>query len=230
MKWYVRLLLVFSATVGCSGPLVGQVPPSVGRAPGYADHLLPAESYFANADWHHAYYRAVRESLGAGLSDEPLARVLVMPSFLPEYVLSVQRNGAGYSLTYRVCQPSVYQTYESHLPVRVRTTTVPLRPAVATAVARVFTAAVGQTRYPTGGSDDGFDGTRYTFITYERTAHFVGFRSGERWSPPATTRLGALVQLQATLRQLALTPTNRLVEQRLLQQAQQLLPRFTKQP
>jgi hypothetical protein len=224
MNWPVRFLLVVSGTVGGGGPLAGQVHPYVGRAYSYADHLLPAESYFANPDWHHAYYRAVRDALCAGLSDEPLARVLVMPSFLPEYVLAVQRKGAGYSLTYRVCEPSVWETHEGHLPVRVHTTTVPLRPAVATAITQLFTAAVAQTRYPAGDSGDGLDGTRYTFTTYERT---VGFRSGERWSPPAGTRLRALVEVQATLRQLALNPTNGLLQQRLLQQAQQLLPRLT---
>ena len=227
MNWPVRILLFFSCTMGYCGPLAGQVHQYVGQARGYADHLLPPKSYFADDNWHHAYYKAVREALCAGLSDEPLARVLVLPSFLPEYVLSVQRTEAGYSLTYRVCQPSVMGTYEDHLPVRVHTTTVPLSPAVAGAVARVFTAAVAQTRYPVGHSGNGLDGTRYTFAAYERV---VGFRSGERWSAPTGTRMRALQDLQETLRQIALTPANKLTQQRLLQQAQQLLPRLTKKP
>ena len=202
------------------GSLAGQV------RPGY-DHLEPTPSYFDSYNYEHSYYQAVRNVLCAGLPDDPLARVFVRRSFQPEYVLSLEEKDQHYSLTYRVCRSSVWVRLaeKNHQPVSVHTSRVPLRPPVARAVAQAFNAAIGQTRYPTGGSQSGLDGTRYTFAAFQRG---IGMQSGETWSPRPQTRMWALVELQKTLRLVALTPTNGLLQQHLLQQAQQLLPRLSK--
>jgi hypothetical protein len=216
----LRLVLLACACLWGSS-LAGQ-----GR-PRY-DHLEPTSGYFDSYDFHHGYYRVVRDVLCAGLPDDPLARVFVLHSFQPEYVLSVEEKDRRYYLTYRVCKASVWVRLakQDPRPVPVHTVRVPLQSPVALAVAHAFNAAIGQTRYPAGRSQSGLDGTRYTFVAFQVG---IGLQGGETWSPRPQTRLWGLVKLQETLRQVALASNNAFSQHLLLQQAQQVLPQWSKQ-
>ncbi|MDO7846827.1 hypothetical protein Q5H92_10700 [Hymenobacter sp. M29] len=200
--------------------LAGQVRPRY-------DHLEPAPSYFDSYNFQHTYYQAVRDVLCAGLPDDPLARVFVRRSFEPEYVLSLEEKDRRYYLTYRVCRRSIWVglAEKNRRPVPVHSSRVPLRQPVALGVAQAFNAAIRQSRYPAAGSQSGMDGTQYTFTAFQLG---IGMRGGETWSPRPQTPMWALVELQKTLRLVALTPTNGLLQEKLLQQAQQLLPRLSK--
>lgn len=71
------------------------------------DYLQPSPGYLVGPAYAADYYAKLRAVLYAGLSDPPTARVVIRPSFAPEYVMSIDQQAAAYFLTYRVCQTSL---------------------------------------------------------------------------------------------------------------------------
>ncbi|MBJ6108862.1 hypothetical protein JAO73_07575 [Hymenobacter sp. BT523] len=193
------------------------------------DHLLPSDGYFTSFAHERAYYPRVREVLCAGLTDTPVAQVVVLPSFTPEYVLSLEERAAKYYLTYRICETSVWASLQdkSQPPVSVKTTTVELNPPAAQAVASAVAQAISQTHYPEPSTSRslGFDGTTYDFSHFQLG---VGLQGGQTWSPRAGTKMSDLVALVTTLQKITAVPTDAQLQTTLIQQAQKLLIRLTK--
>ncbi|MBF9221784.1 hypothetical protein [Hymenobacter ruricola] len=204
--------------------LLGAAPKTPLLAQAMEDHLLPSQGYFASYAHERPYYPKVQEALCAGLSDTPLARVVVLPSFSPEYALSLEEKAHKYYLTYRVCLTSAWGALQRKetKPVAVSTVTVELGAPAAVAVASAFNKAILQTKYPapTEGFSVRLDGTTYAFITFQRG---VGLQSGETWSPVAGTKMGKLVAIVETLKKVTITPADQPLQAELLQQARQLL-------
>lgn len=87
----------------------------------------------------------------------------------------------------------------------VTTHTVEVSPALATAIAQLFNAAIARTQYPGPVRRLVFDGTTFTFSTFQEG---IGLQGGDTHSPPAGTRMGALVDLADRLKQLVAMPGN----------------------
>jgi len=190
------------------------------------DYLRPSPGYLVSPTYAAGYYPKLREVLYAGLSDSPTARVVVQPSFAPEYVVSIDQQAGAYYLTYRVCQTSLWSTLaHKGQSVAVTTKTVAVSQALATAIARSFNAAIAQTKYPGPVQRLGFDGTTFTFSTFRPG---IGLQGGDTWSPPAGTHMGALVALADRLKQLVIMPNNQALLLDLLQDARQLTTELTK--
>ena len=190
------------------------------------DYLRPPQGYLVSYDYAAGYYPKLRAVLYAGLSDSPAARVVVQPSFAPEYVVSIDQKAAAYYLTYQVCQTSLWSTLaRKGQSVGVTTKTVAVSQALATAIARSFNAAIAQTKYPGPVQRLGFDGTTFTFSTFRPG---IGLQGGDTWSPPAGTHMAALVALADRLKQLAITPSNQELLTDLLQEARALTTELTK--
>lgn len=192
------------------------------------DHLLPSEGYFTSYAHQRAYYPRVRDVLGAGLTDTPLAQVVVLPSFTPEYLVSLEERGAKYYLTYRICETSVWASLqEKRLPsVSVKTTTVELSQSAATAVVATFSQAISQTHYPEPSTNRslGSDGTTYEFSNFQQG---VGLQGGQTWSPRTGTKMSDLVALVTSLKKVTTAPADAQLQTALIQQAQQLGVRLT---
>lgn len=209
LDWFRPFWWVLSGCV-CTGTVYAQAP---------EDHLRPAKDYYTSgmAD----YYVKVQAVLSAGLQGRTMARVVVLPSLSPEYVLSVDQQADKYYLTYHsVHQTSVWHELQAKTGVTpsVDAKTVELRPDVATAVTQLFAAALDQTRYPkpTETSSLYSDGTTFTFITHQRS---IGWQAGETWSPPKGTRMGQLVALVERLRQAAITSATPAAQTALLEES-----------
>jgi len=172
----------------------------IGHAQSPDDHLQPAAGYYTNGSpLLGPYYLKVQEVLYAGLSTAPLARVVTLPSFQVEDVISVDQKASKYYLTYQAAQKSIWHALQAKTneKIVVNTQEIEITPEAATAIAALFNAALSQMRYPEPSMSMGKDGTTYTFITVKQWA---GLRAGETWSPPAGTRMGRLVAVVESLR------------------------------
>lgn len=184
------------------------------------DCLEPEEGYLVSYAYAANYYPKLRELLYAGLGDSPVARVVVLPSFAPEYVISIDQKARTYYLTYRVCQTSLWSALaKKGKQVAVDTKTVELSQELATAVARLFNAAVDQTKYPEPIPSMNSDGTTFTFSTFRMG---IGLRGGKTWSPQDGTHMGALVALVSHLQRIATAPDDHMLRVNLLAEANQL--------
>lgn len=185
------------------GLLAGSVVTLRVQAQAAEDHLQPAKGYYTSGQAE--YYSKVPEVLFAGLHGTPLARVVVLPSLLPEYVLSLDRQADKVYLTYQSThKTSLWHELQTKSGVTpsLDTKVVELQPEVATALTHLVGLAVGQTRYPkpTDTVTMRHDGTTFTFVYVQP---HVGWQAGETWSPGAATHMGRLVGVVEHLRQLA---------------------------
>ena len=186
------------------------------------DHLEPPKGYYTSGQ--SAYYTKVPTVLFAGLRGTPLARVVVLPSLLPEYVLSLDRQAGTVYLTYqRTQQTSIWQELQAKTGVTpaLDTHAIALEPALATALTQVFAAAIGQTRYPKPSDTVTMRGDGITFTFLYMQPH-VGWQAGETWSPLASTQMGRLVALIEHMRQLATKPGGPSMQADLLAESKQL--------
>jgi hypothetical protein len=186
----------FLAICGCLCALVS-------HAQQPEDHLVPATGYYT--DRWASYHARLQDVLCAGLSNKPLARVIAQPALRLEYVVSVDQKEGKYYLTYRLPQTSIWGAIQkkSDEKIEVKTQTLELTEATATALAQLFSVAIAQTKYPKPMARAITDGETYTFVTFERWA---GFRAGEIWSPPTGTRMGRLVAVVESLRKATAQP------------------------
>lgn len=184
------------------------------------DHLQPTPGYLVSYSYATSYYPKLREVLYTGLGDSPAARVVVQPSFTPEYVLSIDQKEQTYYLTYRICQASLWSTLaKTGKLVAVDTKAVELNPKLAKVIARLFNTAIAQTKYPGPVQRVGFDGTTFTFSAFQMG---IGLQGGDTWSPPPGTHMGALVALTDHLKQLVAVPNDQALLTTLLREAEQL--------
>jgi hypothetical protein len=194
------------------------------------DHLVPPQSIFSNPT--SADYKALvrRKLTGEGTHRFSVAQMIVLPSFQPEYSLSVEQTSwQVYVLTYRQAQTSIYSATQTKIAdnarqlaktgavpslsqpwsaadsVGVSTSRVTLMPTLGQALIDLFNVALAQTRYPTHRYMRG-DGTSFTFLTFQPG---VGYRTGETWSPAPLTDMSRLVEVVETLRLLALATPDR---------------------
>ena len=86
-----------------------------------SDHLTPVEGYFSVAN--HSYHLQVRETLLADFSPMPLAGLVVLPSFEPEYALWVGKDWRRHYAIYRVAELSIWKTIQNPLAKPVACTT-----------------------------------------------------------------------------------------------------------
>lgn len=185
------------------------------------DHLLPATGLLSGYPFQDKYYPEVRETLYAGLDLNPVARLVVLPSFQPEYVLSIDQKGNKYFLIHNQAQKSIWSASQAQgsPKVEVEAKSVEISKETATTVGELFNTALDQVRYPAPVMSIRGDGTTYTFIAF-RAGN--GIRAGETWSPSVKTKMATLVAVAESLKELAATPTNQQLEQELLRQAKQL--------
>lgn len=185
------------------------------------DHLLPTKGLLTFYSGQDQYYSKVREILYARLSENPVARLVVLPSFQPEYVLSIDQKANKYYLTYNQAPKSIWSTTQaqSSSKVEAQAKSVEISKQMATTVGVLFNTALDQVRYPAPVMSMRGDGTTYTFIAFREGN---GIRAGEIWSPDVKTKMATLVAIAESLKELAATPTIQQLEQDLIQQAAQL--------
>ncbi|WP_215906284.1 hypothetical protein [Hymenobacter latericoloratus] len=181
-------------------------------------HLVPARA--ALSTWAHGteYYAEVRKVLGAGLSSNALAQVVVLPSFEPEYIVSVEKQNGRYLLLYNTVQRNLHSSFRDEKAEKavLHTRRAEISPELATALARLWNRAIQQVRYPEPLVSMRSDGVSFVFMAFQAG---VGERAGETWSPAAGSTMALLTGIVTDLKEVALAPQNKELQQRLLHYA-----------
>ncbi len=169
------------------------------------EHLEPANDYFSSYTFQNKYYPLVRKYLHDDFSDSPLARVTILPSFLPEYIVSVDSSKKEFFIIYRIFNKQIWSNQDNknfESEVQKIEFKVKIDVKLATLLNKLFFEATSQTRYPKFeyiefkgqevrvSSRAGFDGTSYVFSVFQQG---FGTRSGQTWSPNKNTLMAELV-------------------------------------
>ncbi len=170
------------------------------------DHLEPTEGYFSLYRHQYEYYPFIYKYLIKDLAWDPVARILTIPSFSGENVLSIERVGPEdkkFKVIYKTCKESIwYKKDKGSIEVLsfekdIDSTTVEL-------LRKIFEKVLADTRYNCKGRF-GLDGVTYVFTGFSLG---FGVRSGEIWSPANGTKMHDLIELGDLLIELAKTENN----------------------
>jgi hypothetical protein len=173
------------------------VIPFVGFSQG--DHLEPAEDYFNLYPHHRDYYPFLQKHLLASLSSRPVMRVLVMPSFSPESVVSVERDSSkNYIVVLRRAKENIWYSKKKEA-----VQTEQLKNSIGIVLAKKVESVFGKVSTKVKYREEislGSDGTTYLFSGF---VPGFGWRSGKTWSPEKGTRMESLVEIGHLLIELA---------------------------
>ncbi len=182
-----------------------------GQAAFGQEHLVPANDYYSAYQYQHRYYSLVRQRLIGDLNERVVARVIVLPSFEPEYVVTVDSSRKGYFLLYRTFEKSIWYAQNKVVSDSMITDNVlgkvEFRKSISEKLAKLlnvlFFDLASKARYPdfvyetfrgkkTRMISIGTDGTTYNFMAF---GSGFGIRCGETWSPKTGSLMDELVKV-----------------------------------
>lgn len=144
------------------------------------DNLEPESGFFSSSDTKCSYYPKVRNILCNNLEYYTEARVVVLPPFSQEYLISLDsKNGQTY-LTYRIAKDQIWHNRKKSI-IECENHEIVFDPSVAMKIHELFYLATSRAKY----SNDRIleeDGTSYIFVAFETG---FGLRSGFTKSPKA---------------------------------------------
>lgn len=166
------------------------------------DHLTPSTGFFATNSPEQQYYKLVRQNLFTGLADQPMARVIVFPSFSPEYLIAVEKDHLEYYLIFRTCSKSIWSMRHMPEPLTLVEKKIEIGPELGQRLNEFLFITVSHARYPpieyitfqgqkpVMAFPMGVDGIYYRFV-----ASMPGsdVRSGEVYSPQDGSLMAQLV-------------------------------------
>ncbi len=195
------------------------------------DNLKPDASTLTDFDFHSDYKSKIRKILLADLSEFPIARTIVCPSFEPEFAVSIEtkknKNGKGYDdskkyIILRTCNPSIWSSFQRNNDSSiVSTKEILIDSTFSQAVESLFKTALSKARFslkPTSG----LDGTNYYFIT---TIMFEGVHCGYTWSPDSVSKMYGLCQISELLRDYCETNDAK-IKNEIINKSNKLIGRF----
>ncbi|MEM6524696.1 MAG: hypothetical protein AAF693_12915 [Bacteroidota bacterium] len=158
-----------------------------------SDFLEPVDSYFNLRDHEFDYYQNIKSLLLVNLSESPLARMIVLPSFEREYVISIDEKDNVYSLNFVIASSSIWHTQKSETISPISTSKI-IPCELAEKIQQLFELSINNARYVKGGGA-GVDGTTYFFSTTTK-----GFtRTAQKWSPYEGTKIFELIELAESM-------------------------------
>jgi len=167
-----------------------------------SDNLQPEKGLFSGYNpLHDSYYLAVKKVLFDSLSLHTDLRVIVMPSFSPEYLISLDTKEGKTTLSYRIAKQQIWQIPKPNDQIKFNNYQIEFDPSLTQKIHELFVLAISQARFES--LPDGLDGTTYVFMTYENG---YGLISGQTWSP-RTEKLSGLVTIAEWLNDCARTGT-----------------------
>jgi hypothetical protein len=154
-----------------------------------SDHLESSNSIFDIYDFQFEYYSHVRNILFDGMTDMPEIRFLVLPSFSPEYVVSVEKDeDDNHYLVYHIGKESIWYS-EKKDKIKVEKLKREIGSESAELIKELFIEALKDTRQVEGMSQ-GLDGVNYYFSVND-----WGPKTGTIWSPDDGTNMRELVNI-----------------------------------
>ncbi|PVY36125.1 hypothetical protein [Pontibacter virosus] len=172
-----------------------------------SDHLVPVDGYFhsfVNSKVLQTYYERTQETLFKGVEENQyFVRVVVLPSFQPEKLFSVEFQEGGLVLLKRTADIPIWAYVSPHVSspnrkLKLIEQKVRVSEELATELKELFLVALYKTQYPEV-PQMGLDGTYYYFITHKPWA---GTMAGKTWSPKKGTKMYELVELTSLMEKL----------------------------
>lgn len=163
---------------------------------GQNDHLEPAgylrSSYEGDLK---EYYDAIFPLLFKGLSNKPMARYTVLPSFSSEYTLSVEKDSLE---VYRMILHSCSENYwysEKRTEVGIIEKVIVIKADFAARIEELFRTAPSQIR-EVDAMTIGMDVVNYYFTAANPNGYLI---TGEKWSPQEGSTMANLVSVCQSL-------------------------------
>ena len=153
------------------------------------DYLEPVKSFTTYKGELGDYYRNVFALLNTGFQQHPYARFTVIPSFSPEYAMSVEKKGGHYSLVSNTLSRTYWQSEKGS--VKVNKKSVAISPALYQSLGAIFNLVTSQIQ-DLDGNSMGVDGVVYYFASSDKTGNTL---MGRKWSPAKGSLMERLVQV-----------------------------------
>jgi hypothetical protein len=155
-----------------------------------ADNLQPETGYFSGFYPDDSYYPVVKKVLFDSLSYYTDLRVVVLPSFLPEYLISLDTKDGNTYLTYRIANRQIYNfPGPSSDKVQFSTYKIQFDSSIAKKIHQLYFMAISKAKFIP--RDSGLDGTSYFFMVFHQS---YGLICGKTWTP-TTGKMGDLVTI-----------------------------------
>jgi hypothetical protein len=154
------------------------------------DNLQPQTGFFSGFTHQDSYYPIVKKILFDSLPNNADLRVVVLPSFSPEYLISIDSKGSKTYLTYRIAKQQIWNFPKpKNDQIKFNQFQIQLDSSIAKKIHELFFLAISNAKYST--RDAGVDGTSYIFITFKNGFGLIG---GQTWSP-RTDKLSGLITI-----------------------------------
>ena len=170
--------LAFLIFLFCSLGIVAQI-----------DYLEPVKSFSTYTGELGEYYRNVFSLLETGFKQQPYARFVVIPSFSPEYAMSVEPKNGKYCLVSNTLSSTYWQSEKES--VQVLQKTVNINQSLYRSLVSIFRIVTSQIQ-DLDGSTAGLDGIAYYFAS---TGSKGTVLQGRKWSPEKGSLMERLVML-----------------------------------
>lgn len=150
----------------------------------YLEPVKPLDTYPGELG---EYYRNVFSLLSADFQPQPYARFIVIPSFSPEYAMSVEKKNGRYCLISNTLSRTYWQAEKG--TVKSEKKSVFISQSLYLSLGAIFRLATGQIQ-DLDGSSAGLDGVVYYFASTDSKGNIL---SGRKWSPKKGTLMERLV-------------------------------------
>ena len=151
------------------------------------DYLEPVKPFSSYTGELGEYYRSVFSLLNTGFQKQPYARFAAIPSFSPEYAMSVERKNGRYTLISNTLSRTYWQAEKG--TVTVDTKSVVISASLYQSLGVIFRLVTEQVQ-DLDGSTAGLDGIVYYFSSTDAKGKE---RMGRKWSPEKGTLMERLV-------------------------------------
>jgi hypothetical protein len=175
------------------------------------DHLEPAKGILNQPEWEWSHAQRIREVLLKDAADYHLARMICLPAFHPEWVVTVVRAEAkdfdaphSYYVEYVGLEKSLFRLKDFQ-GVTVKQSRAPLDHETAESLNKTWRRMLRTTRYPKEPRL-GADGVTYHFsrflpmIDRGQDDPLAGWEQGTIWSPDEESQCGELVAIGERLK------------------------------
>lgn len=145
------------------------------RVSGQIDYLEPVKDFKTQKNELNGYYSSVFSLLNTGFSKQSYARYAALPSFSPEYAVSVENKTGRYYLVSNTLSQNSWQAEQNKIKVNTRSAEI----------SRITYQLLGElSRLTTGqiqdmdGSTTGIDGVTYYFTARNDKGIII---TGKKW-------------------------------------------------
>ena len=151
------------------------------------DYLEPVRPFSTYKGELGEYYRNVFSLLNTGFQKQPYGRFVAIPSFSPEYAMSVEKKNGRYSLISNTLSRTYWQAEKG--TVGVDTKSVVISASLYQSLGAIFRLVTEQIQ-DLDGSSTGLDGIVYYFFSTDAKGKE---QMGRKWSPAKGTLMERLV-------------------------------------